>query len=169
MEGTYPLPEAQIDRFLMKVLMPFPSRQDLHRIVEATRECDPPRLAVAMTAEQILGARRACKQLLVAPHVEQFAVELIMATQPGIPGALAVTNRYIRYGSSPRGAQALVACGRARAALRGALHLSREDVLAVAPAVLRHRIIPNPELYADGKSIESILASILAEVTCKQK
>ena len=169
MEGTYPLPEAQIDRFLMKVLVPFPTRQDLQRIVEATKECEEPMLAVCMTSEQILAARRTCKQLLVAPHVEQFAVELIMATQPGIPGAPAVTNRYIRYGSSPRGAQALVACGRVRAASRGALHLSTEDILAVAPAVLRHRIIPNPEMYADGKSVESILPSIFAEVTSRLK
>lgn len=169
MEGTYPLPEAQLDRFLMKILMPYPTRRDLLRIVEATKECEPARLSVLMTSSQILEVRRACRQLIVAPHVEEFAVDLIMATQPGNPAAPAVTNRYIRYGSSPRGAQALIECGRVRAAARGELHLSIEDILFVAPAVLRHRIIPNLETYADGQTVEATLQTILAEVASRRR
>jgi MoxR-like ATPase len=169
MEGTYPLPEAQLDRFLMKILMPYPTRRDLLRIVEATKECEPLRLSVLMTSGQILEVRRACRQLIVAPHVEEFAVDLIMATQPGNPAAPAVTNRYIRYGSSPRGAQALIECGRVRAAARGELHLSVEDILSVAPAVLRHRIIPNLETYADGQTVEATLQTILAEVASRRR
>src|ERR1700688_1408247 len=168
MEGTYPLPEAQLDRFLMKVLVPYPTRRDLIRIVEATKESEEPHLSVLMTSGQVLEMRRACRQLIVAPHVEEFAVDLIMATQPGTPGVPAVTNRYIRYGSSPRGAQALIECGRVRAASRGELHLSIEDILAVAPAVLRHRIIPKLEAYADGQSIEATLGAILAEVVSRR-
>jgi MoxR-like ATPase len=169
MEGTYPLPEAQLDRFLMKVLVPYPTRQNLIRIVEATKESEEPHLSVLMTSGQVLEMRRACRQLIVAPHVEEFAVDLIMATQPGTPGVPAVTNRYIRYGSSPRGAQALIECGRVRAASRGELHLSIEDILAVAPAVLRHRIIPKLEAYADGQSIEATLGAILAEVVSRRR
>jgi MoxR-like ATPase len=169
MEGTYPLPEAQLDRFLMKILMPYPTRRDLIRIVEATKDCDEPHLSVLMTGKQVLDVRRACRQLIIAPHVEEFAVDLIMATQPRTPAAPAVTNRYIRYGSSPRGAQALIECGRVRAASRGALHLSVEDILAVAPAVLRHRIIPNLEIYADGQSVEATLGAILAEVASRRR
>ena len=169
MEGTYPLPEAQLDRFLMKILMPYPSRRDLMRIVNATKECEEPRLSVLMTGKQVLEVRRACRQLIVAPHVEEFAVDLIMATQPGTPAAPAVTNRYIRYGSSPRGAQALIECGRVRAAFRGNLHLSVGDILAVAPAVLRHRMIPNFDIYADGQSVEATLATILSEVASRRR
>lgn len=169
MEGTYPLPEAQLDRFLMKVVMPYPTRRELMRIVAATRECEEPRLSVLMNAEQVLDVRRACRALIVAPHVEEFAVDLIMATQPGTSSALPVTNRYIRYGSSPRGAQALIECGRVRAACHGELHLSVDDILAVAPAVLRHRIIPNLEIYADGESVETTLRTIIAEVAARRR
>jgi MoxR-like ATPase len=169
MEGTYPLPEAQLDRFLMKVLVPYPSRRDLMRIVEATKETEEPVLSVLMTAEQVMDLRRECRLLIVAPHVEEFAVDLIMATQPDTPGAAAVTKRYVRYGSSPRGAQALIECGRVRAASRGELHLSIDDILAVAPAVLRHRIIPSLEMYADGQSVEAILTATIAEVTSRRR
>jgi MoxR-like ATPase len=86
MEGTYPLPEAQLDRFLMKMLVPYPTRRDLLRIVEATKESEEPLLSVLMTSEQVLDVRRACRQLIVAPHVEEFAVDLVMATQPGTSG-----------------------------------------------------------------------------------
>jgi MoxR-like ATPase len=169
MEGTYPLPEAQLDRFLMKVLVPYPARRDLMRIVKATKEAEEPVLSILMTAQQVMDLRRECKQLIVAPHVEEFAVDLIMATQPGTPGAAAAANRWVRYGSSPRGAQALIECGRVRAAARGELHLSIDDILAVAPAVLRHRIIPNLEMYADGQSVEAILTATIAEVTSRRR
>jgi MoxR-like ATPase len=152
----------------MKVLVPYPTRHDLMRIVEATKETEEPVLSILMTAEQVMDLRRECRQLIVAPHVEEFAVDLIMATQPRTPGAAAMTNRYIRYGSSPRGAQALIECGRVRAASRGELHLSIDDILAVAPAVLRHRIIPNLEMYADGQNVEAILTATIAEVTSRR-
>jgi MoxR-like ATPase len=102
--------------------------------------------------------------VIVAPHVQNYAIELIMATQPGTRGAADVTNRYIRYGSSPRGAQALIECGRVLALMRGRLHLSIEDLTAIAPAILRHRIILNFDAHADGESTESILQKILKGV-----
>lgn len=165
MEGTYPLPEAQLDRFLMKILVTFPSRSDLSRIVDLTTGAEEADLRQVLTREQIANLKTISRQVIVAPHVQDYAVELIMSTQPGIAGAPEITNRYIRYGSSPRGAQALVECGRVLALMRGRVHLSLEDVTAVAPAVLRHRIILNFDAHADGHTAESILRKILEGVS----
>jgi MoxR-like ATPase len=161
MEGTYPLPEAQLDRFLMKILVTYPSREDLNRIVERTVQKDEVELETILARDEILAIRTACRQVLVAPHVRELAINLVMATQPGTPGAHEMANKYIRYGSSPRGAQALVECGRALALMRGRLQLSTQDVEEVAPAVLRHRIILNFDAHAEGISTEDVLARII--------
>jgi MoxR-like ATPase len=161
MEGTYPLPEAQLDRFLMKILVAYPSREDLNQIVEVTTKRGDVELKQVLTRDQIAELKATCRQIIVAPHVQSYAVELVMATQPGLPGSASATNKYIRYGSSPRGAQALIECGRVLALMRGRLHLSIEDVTAVAHAVLRHRIILNFDAHADGVTTESILRDIL--------
>jgi MoxR-like ATPase len=162
MEGTYPLPEAQLDRFLMKILVRYPSRDELNRIVERTIQSDEPDLSQVMDRDEILSIRRACHEVLIAQHVMDFAVSLVMATQPGTPSAHELANKYIRYGSSPRGAQALVECGRIHAFIRGRAHLSIDDVRAVAPAVLRHRIILNFDAHADDQTPETILETIIA-------
>ncbi len=164
MEGTYPLPEAQLDRFLMKILVTYPSREDLNRIVEVTTRQDELTLEQVMDGAQIGELKALCRHVIVAPHVQDYAVELVMATQPGSSTAAEITNRYIRYGSSPRGAQGLIECGRVRALMHGRLHLSIDDVLAVAPAVLRHRIILNFDAHADGETTETILEKILKGV-----
>lgn len=161
MEGTYPLPEAQLDRFLMKILVNFPSRADLSRIVDLTTKSDDAELRQVLTREDIAELKSVSRQVIVAPHVQDYAIELIMATQPGVSGVPPVTNKYIRYGSSPRGAQALIECGRVLALMRGRLHLSLDDITAVAPAVLRHRIILNFDAHADGYTTETILSKIL--------
>jgi MoxR-like ATPase len=163
MEGTYPLPEAQLDRFLMKILVSYPSREDLNRIVEVTTKQDEVHLMQVMDREQIAELKAVCKHVIVAPHVQNYAIEIVMATQPG-SSAPTITNRYIRYGSSPRGAQALIECGRVLALMRGRLHLSLDDVRAVAPAVLRHRIILNFDAHADGENTETILDKILSGI-----
>jgi MoxR-like ATPase len=163
MEGTYPLPEAQLDRFLMKILVSYPSREDLNRIVEVTTKQDEVELTQVMDREQIADLKAVCKHVIVAPHVQDYAIEIVMATQPS-NSAPAITNRYIRYGSSPRGAQALIECGRVLALMRGRLHLSIDDVRAVASAVLRHRIILNFDAHADGENTETILDKILSGI-----
>ncbi len=167
MEGTYPLPEAQLDRFLMKILVTYPSREDLNRIVEVTTKSDDVDLRQVMERQQIAELKALCRQVIVAPHVQEYAIELVMATQPGTRDAAEVTNRYIRYGSSPRGAQALIECGRVLALMRSRLHLSIEDVLVVAPAVLRHRIILNFDAHADGETTETILRKIFDTVAAR--
>jgi MoxR-like ATPase len=167
MEGTYPLPEAQLDRFLMKILVTYPSREDLNRIVERTIQKEEVHLSQVVNRDEILQLRSICRDVLVAPHVQEYAIDLVMATQPDTPYAHDIANKYIRYGSSPRGAQALVECGRVLALMRGRLHLSLEDVRAVAAAVLRHRIILNFDAHAEGHTAESILSRILEGMTAK--
>jgi len=164
MEGTYPLPEAQLDRFLMKCLVNYPDRDQLNRIVDRTIHRDEVRVEAVIGREAILEIRSLCREILVAQHVQDFAVDLVLATQPEQKQAHELARKYIRYGSSPRGAQALVECGRAHALMRGRYHLSIDDVLAVAPAVLRHRLILNFDAHADGQTTESIIAEIIRGV-----
>ena len=167
MEGTYPLPEAQLDRFLMKILVTYPSRDELSRIVERTVQREEVAPVPVMDREAILEVRSVCREVLVAPHVQEYAIQLVMATQPEQEEAHELARRYIRYGSSPRGAQALVECGRVHALMRGRFHLAIEDVQHVAPAVLRHRVILNFDAHADGQTPETILSAIIKGVTAK--
>lgn len=164
MEGTYPLPEAQLDRFLMKILVDYPSREELITIVERTIQREEPELEQVMDRADVLELRRVCREVLVAPHVRDFAINLVMATQPGTSGAHSLASKYIRYGSSPRGAQSLLECGRVRALMQGRFHLSIDDVRHVAPAVLRHRIILNFDAHADNQTPETILRDIIASI-----
>ncbi|MFN3322672.1 MAG: AAA family ATPase [Bryobacteraceae bacterium] len=164
MEGTYPLPEAQLDRFLMKIVVNYPSREELNKIVDRTIQPEDQQLRQMVDREAILRLRRFCRQVMVAPHVQDFAVDLVMATQPDSEHAHEAARKYIRYGSSPRGAQALVECGRVLALMRGRFHLSVEDIHTVAASVLRHRIILNFDAHADGQTPDSVLGRIIRSV-----
>ena len=165
MEGTYPLPEAQLDRFLMKIVVLYPSREDLNRIVERTIHKDETPVQQVADQATILELKNACRDVLVAEHVQDFAINLVMATQAGTKHAHDMANKYIRYGSSPRGAQALVECGRVRALMHGRLNLSVDDIREIAAAVLRHRIILNFDAHADGQTPDTILDHILESVS----
>jgi MoxR-like ATPase len=165
MEGTYPLPEAQLDRFLMKILVTYPNHDELNRIVARTIQKDEPQVEPVMDRDTIHEVRSVCRQVMVAPHVQEFAIQLVMATQPEQTEAHEMAKKYIRYGSSPRGAQALVECGRVLALMRGRYHLSVDDIQFIAAAVLRHRIILNFDAHADGQTPDSILSSIIKGVT----
>ena len=165
MEGTYPLPEAQLDRFLMKILVRYPNRADLAAIVERTITRDDVQLTPQLDGDGILSLRKLCREVLVAPHVQDFAVDLVMATQPDQSQAHPLAKKYIRYGSSPRGAQSLVECGRVLALMKGRAHLSIDDISQVAQSVLRHRVILNFDAHADGHTTETILPEILKGVT----
>lgn len=163
MEGTYPLPEAQLDRFLMKIVVTYPSHAELSRIVERTIGRHEATVRSVLDRADILDIRSVCHDILIAPHVQDFAVTLVMATQPDQGEPHEETRKYIRYGSSPRGAQALVECGRVLALMRGRLHLSVDDIKEVATSVLRHRIILNFDAHADGRTPDGILARIIAD------
>src|SRR5690606_452283 len=136
MEGTYPLPEAQLDRFLMKILVKYPSREDLNRIVEYTIQRDDAVLETKIDQQGILELVNVCHDVVVAAHVRHVAVDLVMATQAGTPQAHSIAHKYIGDGSSPRGAHALVECGRVRALMRGRFQLSVAGLVDVAPKIL---------------------------------
>jgi MoxR-like ATPase len=168
MEGTYPLPEAQLDRFLMKILVTYPSHLELSRIVERTIAREEITVHPVLDRADVLELRAACREIMIAPHVQEYAVQLVMATQPDQKEAHEATRKYVRYGSSPRGAQALVECGRVLALLRGRFHLSVDDMKEIAHSVLRHRIILNFDAHADGKTPDSILDTIISGVTVQK-
>ena len=161
MEGTYPLPEAQLDRFLLKLLVEYPEREDLTAIVDRTADTTPLEVDAILDRDQILELRRAASQTLVAPHVRDYAISLVLATQPRPGREHALARKYVRYGSSPRGAQALVLCGRVRALMQGRLHVSTEDVRELALPALRHRIILNFDAHADGRTEDDLLREML--------
>src|SRR5579862_3104973 len=165
MEGTYPLPEAQLDRFLMKILVTYPSREELNRIVERTIQREEQVPEAVLDRDAIMEVRGVCRQVLVAPHVQEYAIQLVMATQPEQKEAHELAKKYVRYGSSPRGAQALVECGRVHALMRGRFHLAVDDVQHVAAAVLRHRVILNFDAHADGQTPETILQTVIKSAT----
>lgn len=165
MEGTYPLPEAQLDRFLMKIVVNYPTREELNRIVDRTVQREDQAVAPMIDRADILELRTVCRTIMIAPHVQDFAIDLVMATQPGTPHAHEIANKYIRYGSSPRGAQALIECGRVLALMRGRLNLSIDDLQFIAPSILRHRIILNFDAHADGETPDTVLTKIIANVS----
>jgi len=162
MEGTYPLPEAQLDRFMLKLLVGYPTKTEMETIVDRTMAAEQPKVDQVMDRQQVLDIRRKAHEVLVAPHVRDAAIRIIMMTQPEQSESHPLARKYIRYGSSPRGAQALVQGGRVRALMRGRLNVSLDDVTALALAALRHRIILNFDAHAEGKTADSVLTEILA-------
>ena len=167
MEGTYPLPEAQLDRFLMKIVVQYPTRGELARIVERTISREDITLKAVLGVEEVIELRKECRKVLIAPHVQDYAVQLVMATQPDQKEAHPEAKKYIRYGASPRGAQALMECGRVLALMKGRYHLSVEDVKGLAVAILRHRVILNFDAHADNRPIDTILQTIIDGVAAQ--
>jgi MoxR-like ATPase len=169
MEGTYPLPEAQLDRFMLKLLVGYPTKTEMETIVDRTMAAEQPKVDQVMDRQQVLDIRRKAHEVLVAPHVRDTAIRIIMMTQPEQSESHPLARKYIRYGSSPRGAQALVQGGRVRALMRGRLNVSLDDVTALALAALRHRIILNFDAHAEGKTADSVLTEILAALNSQTK
>jgi MoxR-like ATPase len=164
MEGTYPLPEAQLDRFLFKVMVPFPSEDDLIAIMDRTTGTDNVVASKVCTAAEIVEMQRLSRAVPIAPHVTAYAVSVLAATHPDQPRAPGLVRDYVRYGGSPRGAQALVSAGKIYALLDGRFNVSIDDIRAVALPSLRHRIILNFEGEAEGITTEAVIGSILDAV-----
>jgi MoxR-like ATPase len=164
MEGTYPLPEAQLDRFIFKVLVPFPSEADLISIVERTTGADTQTARQVMTAAEIVEMQRLARSVPIAPHVTAFAVSILSATHPDQPRAPQLVREYVRYGGSPRGAQALVTAGKIFALLDGRSNVSVDDIREAAMPALRHRLILNFEGEAEGITPEAVVRTILDAV-----
>jgi MoxR-like ATPase len=160
-EGTYPLPEAQLDRFLMKLLVPFPTRSELAEIVTRTTGKDPLDLEPVAQKDAVLEMRRIMREVPVAEPVLQYALSIVLATHPDAEGASDIAKRYIRFGASPRGAQAVVTIGKAYALLAGRYNLAKEDLKKAVKPALRHRILLNFEAEADGMSPDKILDEVV--------
>src|SRR5262249_48068126 len=145
MEGTYPLPEAQLDRFFFKLLVRFPTMRDLEPSPARTTDVQRPKAEATFDAERIQALSGLVRQVPIAPEVRRYAIALVMATHPEHELAAPLTKQYVRYGSSPRGAQAIILAAKLRAILDGRYAVARDDIRAAAPAALRHRIILNFE------------------------
>jgi MoxR-like ATPase len=164
MEGTYPLPEAQLDRFFFKILVQFPSTSDLVQIFGRTTGDTTPDVKVAATGEQLLAMRDLARQVAVASHVSEWVAQLVTATHPESPNAPEIIKKYVRYGSSPRGGQALLLGAKVNALLAGRYNVAFDDIREILPAVFRHRLILNFEGVVDGVSPDAILAELIDQV-----
>ena len=161
MEGTYPLPEAQLDRFLFKLHVRFPSRDDLHLIMQRTTAKSSPKVEPALSKERVLEMRDFASEVPVAHHVIDYALKLIQATHPDLAEATEATRRFGRFGSSPRGAQAILTTSKVLALMNGRFNVSLDDVRYTARNALRHRIILNFEGEAEGVSTDEIVDDII--------
>ncbi|MFW6067634.1 MAG: AAA family ATPase, partial [Myxococcota bacterium] len=164
MEGTYPLPEAQLDRFLFKLHVEFPSHDELHRILDRTTGSEEPEVMPVLNRDRILQLRHVVRDVAVAPHVRDYAIRVLEATHPDRPGAPDTVRRFVRYGASPRGAQAALLAAKIQALFDGRFAAGVDDVRAVVRPALRHRIILNFEGEAEGVSTDRVLDDILREV-----
>ncbi|MFI8715398.1 AAA family ATPase [Brevibacillus brevis] len=162
-EGTYPLPEAQMDRFLLKIDVPYPTEEELKMIVRQTTTSQVITVEKVASAEQIAEIQQAAREVLVADAVLDYAVKLLLATHPG-EQAIASVNKYVRNGAGPRGVQAIVSLAKVRALLAGRYNLAYEDVTAVALPALRHRIFLNFEGEANGIRPDRVIMDILDEL-----
>ncbi len=164
MEGTYPLPEAQLDRFFFKLQVPFPSREDLHTILERTTTTHEEEPEAVVDGEEVKTLQRLVKTVPVAHHVQDYAVRLVLGTHPDQPNATEKVTRFVRTGASPRGAQALLLAAKISALFAGRFAASVDDVKKAALPALRHRVLLNFEGEAEGVSADDVLETLIAEL-----
>jgi MoxR-like ATPase len=164
MEGTYPLPEAQLDRFLFKLHVPFPTHAELHEILERTTGRPAAELSRALGREDVLEMRALVREVPAAERVREQVVTLLESTHPGQARATPLVKRYVRFGASPRGAQACLLAAKAHALMAGRTHVAVNDIREVARPALRHRLILNFEGDADGVDPDRILDEVLAQL-----
>ncbi|MCD6497324.1 MAG: MoxR family ATPase [Deltaproteobacteria bacterium] len=163
MEGTYPLPEAQLDRFLYKLNVQFPTRDQLHTIMDRTTQSEVPSVSPVLDRTRIMELRQLVRQVPVSKHVQDYLLRILEATHP--EHGPAATRKYVRYGASPRGAQGMMLGAKIRALLDGRYAVSCDDVRQVAAPSLRHRIILNFEGEAEGVATDDIITEILSEIS----
>lgn len=164
MEGTYPLPEAQLDRFLFKVDVPFPSLEELTDIVTMTTGANGQQLQAVTGSGELLKVMETVREIPVAQPVLEFAMKLVLATHPETSDAPGIAKKYIRFGSSPRGAQAMISTAKIRAVLEGRFNVAFEDIRYVAYPALRHRLFMNFEGISEGLTTDSLILKIINEL-----
>ena len=162
-EGTYPLPEAQLDRFMFKILVSSPDLQELQQIVARTTSSVTPHAEAVLDGGRLLEMRELLRTLPLAPHVEEFALKLIVATHPDHPLATPLVQRFVRFGSSPRGAQSIILAARVFALFDRRLNVAYDDVIAAALPTLRHRLLLNFEGEAEGISTDDIIQQLIVQ------
>jgi MoxR-like ATPase len=163
-EGTYPLPEAQLDRFFFKLLVGYSDRAELKTILDRTTAGYQPDIKPVLTGAQIIAGQALVRRVVIAPHVQDYAIRLVLATHPNGAFATPMVNKYVRWGSSPRGAQALALAGKIFAVLAGRYNVSFDDVAKAALPALRHRLLLNFEGEAEGLSTDAVLNDLLGQV-----
>jgi len=163
-EGTYPLPEAQLDRFFFKILVGYPSASELTEVLTRTTTGVKALVGRVLDREPLQELMELVREVPVASHVKDYAVRLVLSTHPKSETAAPITNQYLRFGSSPRGGQTLILAGKVRALMQGRFNVSYDDIEAVAAPSLRHRLILNFEAEAEGITTDHIIAQILRDV-----
>jgi MoxR-like ATPase len=164
MEGTYPLPEAQLDRFFCKLLVRYPTVDDLETILDRTTESIKTKAEPVMTGERVLEMSALSRLIPISPDVRRYGIAIVVATHPDHQLASGPTKKYVRFGASPRGLQALILGAKIRAILDNRYHVAREDLRVMATPVLRHRLILNFEGQAEGISADDVIGKIIASV-----
>jgi MoxR-like ATPase len=164
-EGTYPLPEAQLDRFLFKIVVPYATRDEMNQIMKRTTAIAQPDVQPVIDGPYILAAQRLATRIVVAPHVQDYAIRLVLATHPdNQTHGEAKTSRYIRVGVSPRGAQSLIRAAKVKALIDGRYAVAFKDIIDIAPAALRHRIVRSFEAEADAVTTDAIVQRLVQYV-----
>ena len=161
MEGTYPLPEAQLDRFFFKLVVDYPSKESLHTILDRTTSDERPQLQPVIDKSRVMEMRELVRKVPLARQIQDYAVRVVLATHPENPEATPLSKQFLRYGASPRGLQAIILAAKIRALLEGRYAVSIDDIRHVAPPALRHRLILNFEGEAEGVKADTIIAEIL--------
>jgi MoxR-like ATPase len=168
-EGTYPLPEAQLDRFMFQIAVSYPSRAEELAIMKQTTAGKPPQLERVLSAERIMRLQELVRQVIVADHVFQYAVDLVRATRPKEAGTPKFLPELVSWGAGPRASQYLILASKARALLQGRLHATTQDIKAVAYPVLRHRLITTFHADAEGITTDHIIERLLKEIPLPQE
>ncbi len=161
MEGTYPLPEAQLDRFFFKLHVPFPNREELHAILDLTTGAARTERTAVLHRDDILRMQNLVRRVPVARHVQDYAIRVVQGTHPDGPDAPEICKRFVRFGASPRGAQSVLLAAKIRALFEGRFAASIDDVRAVALAALRHRVLLNFEGEAEGMKTDQVIEAII--------
>jgi MoxR-like ATPase len=170
-EGTYPLPEAQLDRFMLKILVGYPSEDEEIRIMKTmtSRVDSEMTLGAVLHKEEILALQNLVRRVPVADHIFAYVAALVRATRPGGEGTPDFVNKWVSWGASPRACLCLILGGKARAILRGRFHVAIEDIRALAPSVIRHRMGLNFAAHAEGISTDDVVRRLLESIPCEER
>ena len=168
MEGTYPLPEAQLDRFLFNIMVKYPSKEEELEVMRSATNDEEPELKEVVDAKTIIEFQRLVRRIPVADHVFEYAAALVRATRPDEPDAPEFVKKLMSWGAGPRASLNLILAGKARAALRGRCHVSTDDVKEMCLPILRHRSIPSFAARSEGMTSDSLIEKLLEEIPANE-